>query len=84
MVFSNDPLTRRLFQEAKVIVQNIDFFQRKIYSATEVRRRMLTDENWKVLVPNAVMDIITKIDGVQRLTELAMTDSPFGRRKIVH
>ncbi len=84
MVFSNDPLTRRLFQEAKVKVYNIDFFQRKIYSATEVRRRMLADENWKILVPKVVIDIITQIDGVRRLNELAMTDSPFGRRKVVH
>jgi len=84
VVFSNDPLTRRLFQEAKVLVHNIEFFQRKIYSGTEVRRRMLADEDWKVLVPKVVTDIITEIDGVQRLIELAKTDSPFGRRKIVH
>jgi nicotinamide-nucleotide adenylyltransferase len=84
VVFSNDPLTRCLFKEAKVTVHNIEFFQRKIYSATEVRRRMLADENWKDLVPKVVMEIITKINGVQRLNELAMTDSPFGRTKAVH
>jgi nicotinamide mononucleotide adenylyltransferase len=45
---------------------------------------MLADENWKVLVPKVVVDIITKIDGVQRLNELAMTDSPFRRTKVFH
>jgi nicotinamide-nucleotide adenylyltransferase len=84
LVFSNDPLTRRLFKEAKVAVYTIEFFQRKRYSATEVRRRMLTNENWKELVPKVVVEIITKINGVQRLNDLTITDSPFRKSQAIH
>jgi nicotinamide-nucleotide adenylyltransferase len=84
VVFSNDPLTRRLFQEAKIVVYNIEFIQRKLYSATEVRRRMLANENWQVLLPKSIVEIINTINGVQRLTELALTDSPFMNPKTVH
>ena len=84
MVFSNDPLTRCLFQEAQIVVHSIKFIKRNIFSATEVRRRMLFDENWKELVAKSVIEIILKINGVQRLNELALTDSPFRRPKNFH
>ena len=83
VVFSNDTLTRRLFEEADVDVEEIRFFQRKIYSATEVRRRMLAGENWKKLLPKSVVKIINEVEGVRRLRELAATDSPFGRKRSV-
>ena len=83
VVFSNEPLTRRLFKEADVAVENVRFFKRKIYSATEVRRRMLAGENWEELLPKVVVKIINEVDGVRRLRELATTDSPFGRKKVV-
>jgi nicotinamide-nucleotide adenylyltransferase len=41
VVFSNDPLTRRLFQEEGFTVLDIPFYERSKFSATEVRRRML-------------------------------------------
>lgn len=80
MVYSNDSLTRRLFKEAGVVVENIPFFKREIYSATEVRRRMLTGEDWKMLLPKAVSEFIDIIGGVERIKELTMTDSPFKKK----
>jgi nicotinamide-nucleotide adenylyltransferase len=41
MVFSNEPLTRRLFKEAGYSVVDIPFFERQQYMSTVVRERML-------------------------------------------
>jgi len=42
-----------------------------IYSATEIRRRMLAGENWKDLIPQSTVKIIEEIKGLERLKELA-------------
>jgi nicotinamide-nucleotide adenylyltransferase len=74
VVYSNEPLTRRLFMEAGYEVKNIPFFQRKVYTSTHVRERMLKGENWAKLVPKSVASFINEIDGVNRLRDLARTD----------
>ncbi|RLI08296.1 nicotinamide-nucleotide adenylyltransferase [Candidatus Bathyarchaeota archaeon] len=79
VVYSNEPLTRRLFQEAGFEVRSIPFYERHIYSATEVRRRILAGEPWEDLVPSSVADFIKAIGGVERLRALARTDKPVGR-----
>lgn len=76
IVYSNEPLTRRLFKEAGKIVKGIPMFQREAYSATEVRKRILADEAWRMLLPKSVVRVIEEIDGVERLKDLATTDSP--------
>jgi len=76
VVFSNEPLTRRLFLEAGFEVKAIPFYERHIYSATEVRRRMLAGEPWEELVPEPVAEFIKAIGGVERLRDLAKTDKP--------
>ena len=80
-VYSNEPLTRRLFKEAGRIVKGVPMFHREVYSATEIRRRILADEDWRGLLPKSVVRVIEEINGVERLKELAMTDSPFGKKK---
>ncbi|MCS7386964.1 MAG: nicotinamide-nucleotide adenylyltransferase [archaeon GB-1867-005] len=76
VVFSNEPLTRRLFYESGFEVQNIPFFDREVLSATEVRRRMISGENWEELVPPIVAKYIKSIKGVERLKSLAIKDKP--------
>jgi len=76
VVFSNEPLTRRLFLEAGFEVRPIPFFKRELFSATEIRRRMLVGEPWEELVPAPVADYIKAIGGVERLRDLAKTDKP--------
>ena len=76
VVFSNEPLTRRLFLEAGFEVRPIPFFKRELFSATEIRRRMLAGEPWEELVPAPVADYIKAIGGVERLRDLAKTDKP--------
>ncbi|MDR2719507.1 MAG: nicotinamide-nucleotide adenylyltransferase, partial [Nitrososphaerota archaeon] len=66
-LYSNEPLTRRLFIETGYTVENISLFDRQIYTSTLVREQMLKNENWITLVPKSVADFINKIDGVNRL-----------------
>ena len=74
VVYSNEPLTRRLFMEAGYKVQDLPLFDRKVYMSTLVREKMVKGESWTTLVPQAVADFIVEIDGVNRLRDLARTD----------
>ncbi|WP_407354920.1 nicotinamide-nucleotide adenylyltransferase [Methanolobus sp. WCC5] len=74
MVYSNNPLVIRLFKEAGVNVKQPPMYQREGYSGSEIRRRMLLDEDWRSLVPHAVADVIDEIDGVNRLKSVSGSD----------
>ena len=74
VLYSNEPLTRRLFMEAGYKVKSIRLFERQLYTSTLIREKMLKDESWTTLVPKSVTDFINKIDGVNRLRDLARTD----------
>ncbi|MCW4047420.1 MAG: nicotinamide-nucleotide adenylyltransferase [Candidatus Bathyarchaeota archaeon] len=74
VVYSNEPLTRRLFMEKGYKVKSIRFFQRRLYTSTQVRERMLKGDNWMTLVPKSVAEFINEIDGVNRLRDLNRTD----------
>src|SRR4030065_673315 len=43
IVFSNEPLTRRLFMEAGYEVKSITLFERQMYTSTLIRDKMLKD-----------------------------------------
>jgi len=75
VVYANEPLTRCLFMEAGFKVESMPFIKRKIYLATEIRKRMIAGENWKELVPNSVAEYIEEIDGDARLRQLNKTDT---------
>ncbi|MEM3048615.1 MAG: nicotinamide-nucleotide adenylyltransferase [Candidatus Bathyarchaeia archaeon] len=76
VVYSNDPLTSYLFREAGVKVEPIPFYRREVYSATEIRRRILEGGNWRELLPEAVCRVIDSVDGVERIRMLYQTDNP--------
>ena len=74
IIYSNEPLTRRLFIEAGVKVEPVPFHKRKIYSSTVIRERMLKNKSWKELVPKSVAQFIKEIKGIERIQDLARTD----------
>ncbi len=74
VVFSNEPLTRRLFIEAGFTVKSIPFFDREMCSATEIREKMVQNSSWEKLLPKSVARYIREIHGVERLTALMKTD----------
>jgi nicotinamide-nucleotide adenylyltransferase len=74
VVYSNEPLTSRLLIEAGYKVKPIRFHNRGIYSSTQIREKMLKDENWEKYVPESVVSCLKKIDGINRLRDLAKSD----------
>jgi nicotinamide-nucleotide adenylyltransferase len=80
IVFSNEPITSRLFKEAGFRVEPIPFYDREAYSATEIRERVVKGESWDKLVPASVAAYIKSIFGDERLRELALSDSPKHQR----
>ena len=74
MVFSNEPVTIRLFKEAGYMVKNTELVNRGKWSGTEIRRRILNDEVWEECVPRAVARVIKEIGGIARIKELSEND----------
>ncbi|MCW3135827.1 MAG: nicotinamide-nucleotide adenylyltransferase [Canidatus Methanoxibalbensis ujae] len=74
IVYTNNPLIERLFRERGYKVKAPLMFNRKYFSGREVRRRMMTGENWQELVPDSVIEVITEIDGVNRIRDLMRSD----------
>ncbi|UCD93220.1 MAG: nicotinamide-nucleotide adenylyltransferase [Methanobacteriota archaeon] len=67
VIFSNDPLTVRLFREKGYEVRELPLERREEYSGTELRRRMSSGEDWEHLVPDAVADYISELYGIERI-----------------
>jgi nicotinamide-nucleotide adenylyltransferase len=74
-IYSGNPLVQRLFIEAGNNVTEPPLFNREIYSGTEVRRRILTDEDWESLVPDSVVNVIKEIDGISRMKYLSKKEA---------
>ncbi len=73
-VYSGNPLVKRLFKEQGVEVVTPPLYNRKEYSGTEIRRRILSGEGWEHLVPEAVAEIIREVMGEERMRELNSSD----------
>ena len=75
LVYSNQPLTRRLLIEAGYTVKGIRLFKREKFESNEIRRRILENEDWKELVPPEVYRVVQEIDGENRIRDLAKFDT---------
>jgi nicotinamide-nucleotide adenylyltransferase len=74
VVFTNDALTFLLFKEEGTEVKSVPFLNRKHYSATNVRDRILERKDWQHLVPPQVAKLVMKFGGVERVRELRRKD----------
>ncbi|MHA1186042.1 MAG: nicotinamide-nucleotide adenylyltransferase [Candidatus Heimdallarchaeota archaeon] len=73
--YTNNPLTKYLFEQAGKEVRAPPFYERKECSADHVRELMHKgDKGWKKLVPDAVVKIIEEIRGVERIQTISTTD----------
>jgi nicotinamide-nucleotide adenylyltransferase len=70
VVYSNNPLIVRLFEEEGTEVRENVLFERDRFSGSEIRSRMLEEGNWRSLVPDEVEDVVDEVKGVQRLRDL--------------
>ena len=71
VVFSNDPLTSRLFKEKGMNVIEVPMKSRNTLYGTGVRNQIQDGKRWKNLVPGAVARVIDEIDGESRIRGLA-------------
>jgi len=74
IVYSGNPLVRRLFKEAGFKTKIQPMFNRKKYWGTEIRDRMIKEGQWEELVPKAVVKVMKEIKAVERLKDLSKTD----------
>ncbi|MDG7029968.1 MAG: nicotinamide-nucleotide adenylyltransferase, partial [Nitrososphaerota archaeon] len=79
VVFTNDALTFLLFKEEGIQVSAVPYLDRKNYSATNVRDRILERKDWKGLVPAQVAKLVVKFGGVERVRALIRKDLKGGR-----
>jgi len=70
VVYTNSELERKLFSDAGIEVRSTKIFNRKNYSGTEIRRRILNMENWKELVPEGTLKVMKEINGEERIRKL--------------
>lgn len=73
-VYTGNPLVQRLFYEEGFDVYAPPLFDREQLSGTEVRNRMLNNEDWQSLLPKATVSIINEIDGLNRIKHLALKE----------
>jgi len=74
IVYSGNPLVKQLFNEEGYEVRQPPLYDRKHLSGSEVRKRILNDDDWQELVPKAVVDVINEIYGVERLKNLSVKE----------
>jgi len=74
IVFTNDSLTHLLFKEERIVVRAVPYLDRKKYSATNVRDRILERKDWESLVPPQVAKLVRNFGGVERVRELIKGD----------
>jgi nicotinamide-nucleotide adenylyltransferase len=71
VVLSNNSLTKKLFSEKGFTVKETILINRDKFAGKEVRKRIINNKSWEDLVPESVVEIITKIEGVKRLKNLS-------------
>ena len=76
IVFTNDLFTLMLFHEQGVKAIEAPLYRREEMRATEIRKRILVEENWEDLVPKPVSKVIKEINGVERVKAISRRDIP--------
>ncbi|MBS7288726.1 MAG: nicotinamide-nucleotide adenylyltransferase [Candidatus Freyarchaeota archaeon] len=67
VVYSNNSLVKVLFEEAGYEVRPVPFYHRDKYCATRIREKIAKGEEWRDLVPPAVVKVIEEVRGVERI-----------------
>jgi nicotinamide-nucleotide adenylyltransferase len=65
-----------LFHEQGIKAIEAPLYRREEMRATEIRKRMVVEENWEDLVPKPVSKVIKEINGVERVKAISRRDIP--------
>ncbi|UTF53373.1 nicotinamide-nucleotide adenylyltransferase [Natronosalvus rutilus] len=75
VAYSNNPLVVQLFRESGVDIRQSPMFNREVLEGASVRERMIDDEDWESLVPDAVVEVVEEIEGIERIQMVSEDDS---------
>jgi nicotinamide-nucleotide adenylyltransferase len=70
-VYTNNPLTRLLFERENVPVESTPLFDRETLQGTRIRKLMAEGGPWRPMVPEVVARYIDEIDGPARIRMLS-------------
>ena len=74
-VYSGNEYVKMLLADSGIDVVSPKFLDRSQYNSTRIREMIINDENWQDLVPKAVVGLISKIDGQNRLKTISTSDT---------
>jgi len=74
-VYSGNDYVSMLLADSSITVVKPKFLDRNQYNATKIRSMIISDENWKDSVPNAVYEFLTKINAKNRLKVISKSDT---------
>ncbi|HKS59758.1 MAG TPA: nicotinamide-nucleotide adenylyltransferase, partial [Thermoplasmata archaeon] len=66
-IYTNNPLTRMLFDEAHIPVEAPPMEQRETWQGASIRQRMAKRQSWEAAVPPAVLAYLQSIRAPERL-----------------
>ena len=67
VVFTNDELTQSLYSKLGKKVIPVPFKDREVLSGTNIRNKILSDQDWETLVPDGTKTVLKKIGANNRL-----------------
>ena len=74
-VYSGNDYVSMLLSDSGISVVKPKFLDREQFNATKIRSMIISDDNWKESVPNAVYDLLTKINAKNRLEVISKSDT---------
>ena len=70
VVFTNDEVTKTLFEKRKIDVIPVVLKDREKFSGTNIRELIADNKNWQDLVPHGTRKVLDKINAKERLKNL--------------
>ena len=74
-VYSGNDYVSMLLSDSGIDVVKPIFFERDQHNATKIRSMIISNDNWRVLVPNAVYALLRKINAQKRLEVISKSDT---------
>ena len=75
VIFTNNSLVQELFRDlSNKEVREIPLNNRKELSGKVIREKMIKGENWQNVIPEEILPLIEKYNGIQRIQNLVKTD----------
>ena len=74
-VYSGNDYVSMLLADSGIEVVKPTFLDRNQFNATKIRSMIISGDNWKDTVPNAVYEFLTKINAKNRLQVISKSDT---------